>query len=326
MRSVRFHEFGDPAAVLRVEDMPRPEPYPNEILVRLNARPINPSDLLTVSGQYGSLPKLPATPGFEGAGVVEAVGDKVKTVQVGQRVVPIGGNGTWQEYITLNAAQAIPIPDNISDVQAAMLLVNPPTAWIMLNEVLNAKPGEWILQTAAGSVVGTWLIKIAHKQGVKTINVVRRRDQIEALLALGADEVICTADENLEDRVNAITGGRGVPHAVDAVGGELGSRVASLLASGGTLVTYGVLSGQPITVDAGRMLFKETIMRGFWLSRWLRRAGPEKMGATFGALIPMLADGEVESPVEATYDLADVVQAAIHAARPGRSGKIVITG
>lgn len=326
MRSVRFDQFGDPAAVLHVEDLPIPEAGPDEILLRLTARPINPSDLLTVSGQYGSLPKLPATPGYEGSGVIEAVGSNVRSLQVGQRIVPLGGSGTWQEYTTLPAAQVIPIPDSISDIQASMLLVNPATAWILLTEVLNVQPGEWVLQTAAGSALGAWVIKIARKQGFKTINVVRRRDQVETLRAFGADEVICTADENLEDRVNSITGGRGVPHALDAVGGELGGRVVSLLATGGTLITYGLLSGQPITVDAGRMLFKESVLRGFWLTRWLRRAGPVKIGAAFGALIPMLAAGEAESPVAATYDLADIVKAVSHAAQSGRDGKIVITG
>src|SRR5262249_41181120 len=143
--------------------------------------------------------------------------------QVGQRVVPLGADlGTWQEYVTARAAAVLPVPDGIDDLQASMLLVNPPTAWIMLTELLNVHPNEWILQTAAGSAVGAWVIKIAHRIGAKTINVVRRRDQVEALKALGADEVICTADEDLAERVKTITGGRGVPYALDAVGGELG--------------------------------------------------------------------------------------------------------
>ncbi|MHB8624713.1 MAG: zinc-dependent alcohol dehydrogenase family protein [Aggregatilineales bacterium] len=326
MRAVRYDQLGEPAQVLRVENVPRPEPGPQELLIRVTARPINPSDLLTIDGRYGVLPKLPTTPGNEAAGVIESLGSEVKGLRVGQRVVPLGANqGTWQEYVTARAASVLPIPDSINDHQASMLLVNPPTAWIMLTEMLNVQPGEWLLQTAAGSAVGAWVIKIAHKIGAKTINLVRRRDQIEALKAFGADEVICTSDEDVAERVKAITGGKGVPYALDAVGGDTGTQAFAALGRHGTLVVYGLLSGEPMKVD-GRMIFRESTVRGFWRSLWLRNASAEKMSAVFSALLPMLAEQQVESPIETTYDLADVVQAVSHAARPGRNGKILLVG
>src|SRR5579859_2128521 len=122
MRSVRYDQLGDPAQVLRIEDLPKPEPGPREVLIRLAARPINPSDLLSIAGRYGVLPKLPATPGFECAGKIEALGSEVNGLRVGQRVVPLGANqGTWQEYVTARAAAVLPVPDNIDDQQASML-------------------------------------------------------------------------------------------------------------------------------------------------------------------------------------------------------------
>ncbi len=326
MHAVRYDQIGNPAQVLRIEDIARPEPGPQEVLIRVTARPINPSDLLTIDGHYGVLPKLPATPGNEAAGVIEALGSEVKGLQTGQRVVPLGANqGTWQEYVTARAAAVLPIPDSISDQQASMLLVNPPTAWIMLTELLNIQPGEWLLQTAAGSAVGAWVIKIAQKIGTKTINLVRRRDQIETLKAIGAEEVICTADEDVVQRVKALTGGKGVSYALDAVGGEVGTQAYAALGRHGTLIVYGLLSGEPLKID-GRMVFRESTVRGFWLALWLRTATPEKMSAVFSALLPMLSEKQAESPVEATYDLADVVQAVSHAARSGRNGKILLLG
>ena len=131
MKSVRFYEFGNPAELLRVEDVEQPEPGANQVLVRMRARSINPSDLLTVRGLYGALPKLPATPGLEGMGEVAAVGEGVRNFRVGQRVIPLGIAGTWQEYLVASEQQLIPVPDQITDQTAAQFVVNPLTAWII---------------------------------------------------------------------------------------------------------------------------------------------------------------------------------------------------
>src|SRR5919112_5983870 len=255
MQSVRFHEFGDPAEVLRVEEVPRPEPRAGEVLVRMRARPINPSDLLTVRGLYGSLPVPPATPGLEGMGEVAAVGEGVTHLSEGQRVIPLGVAGTWAEYVVAPAAQLIPVPDGVSDQTAAQFVVNPLTAWIMTVEELGLQPGEWLLQTAAGSTLGRVVLQIARQRGFKTINVVRRREQGEELKALGADEVICTDEEDIPERVKQITGREGLRKAIDAVGGETGAAVMRSLARGGVMLVYGLLSAKPMPIDGGRMIF-----------------------------------------------------------------------
>src|SRR5215212_11458521 len=223
MQSVRFHEFGNPAEVLRVEDVAKPEPGAGQVLVKMRARAINPSDLLTVRGLYGSLPEPPATPGLEGMGEVAELGEGVTHLRAGQRVIPLGVAGTWQEFVVAPAAQLIPVPDPISDRTAAQFVVNPLTAWIMTVEELALQPGEWLLQTAAGSTLGRVVLQIAKQRGFKTINVVRRREQGEELKALGADEVICTDEEKIAERVKEITGKEGLRKAIDAVGGETGS-------------------------------------------------------------------------------------------------------
>ncbi|HVG33459.1 MAG TPA: zinc-dependent alcohol dehydrogenase family protein [Pyrinomonadaceae bacterium] len=326
MKSVKFSEFGNPAHVLRVEDVPQPEPGANQVLVRLRARSINPSDLLTVRGLYGALPKLPATPGLEGMGEVAAIGDGVTHLRPGQRVIPLGVQGTWQEYILAPSAQLIPIPDSISDQTAAQFVVNPLTAWIMTIEELKVQPGEWLLQTAAGSTLGRVVLQIARQRGFKTINVVRRREQVEELKALGADEVICTADEDIAERAKEITGKAGLTKAIDAVGGQTGADVMRALGRGGVLLVYGLLSMQPMPIDGGRMIFTTTTLKGFWLTEWLRSAPPERQQAVTSEMLRAMATNEIVPPVEAQYPLTDVLAAVEHAERPGRSGKVLLVG
>ena len=326
MQSVKFHEFGNPADVLRVEDVPQPEPGANQVLVRLRARSINPSDLLTVRGLYGALPRLPATPGLEGMGEVAAVGHGVNNLRPGQRVIPLGVQGTWQDYILAPSAQLIPIPDSISDRTAAQFVVNPLTAWIMTIEELSLKPGEWLLQTAAGSTLGRVVLQIARLRGFKTINVVRRREQVEELKTLGADECICTADEEIVERVKEITGKAGLTKAIDAVGGQTAADVMRALGRNGVMLIYGLLSMEPMPFDGGRMIFTTTTIRGFWLTEWLRSAAPERQQAVMTELLRSMATNEIVPPVEAEYKLADVHAAVEHAERPGRSGKVLLVG
>ena len=326
MQSVRFHEFGNPAEVLRVEDVPKPEPGAGQVLVRMRARPINPSDLLTVRGLYGSLPVPPATPGLEGVGEVAELGEGVAHLRVGQRVIPLGVAGTWQEFIVAPAAQLIPVPDAVGDQTAAQFVVNPLTAWIMTIEELDLQPDEWLLQTAAGSTLGRVVLQIAKQHGFKTINVVRRREQAEELKALGADEVICSDDEDIPQRVREITGKEGLKKAIDAVGGETGAAVVRALGRGGVLLVYGLLSERPMPIDGGRMIFTSATVRGFWLGEWMRSAPPERQQAVTAEMLRSMATQEIVPPVEAEYPLADILAAVEHSERPGRSGKVLLVG
>ena len=239
------------------------------MLLRMRARPVNPSDLSMLRGRYGQLPPLPATPGLEGVGEVEALGAGVDSVAAGQRVVPLGASpGTWAERMVVPAARLVPVPDGVSDDAAAQLVVNPLSAWVLLVDELDVQPGEWLLQNAAGSTLGRIVLQLARARGFRTINVVRRAEQGEELLALGADEVIATDRDDLGERVREITGGEGVAKAIDAVGGELAGRMAAALAPRGTLITYGRLSGEAsVPLD-----YAHPDLRGHHRSRVLARA------------------------------------------------------
>jgi NADPH:quinone reductase-like Zn-dependent oxidoreductase len=325
MRAVRFREFGEPGEVLEVEEVALPEPGLGQVRVRMRVRPINPSDLFAIRGRYGVLPKLPATPGMEGAGVVDALGEGVTELREGQQVVPLGGGGTWQEYVVVEARSLLPLPPGLSDAQAAMLLANPTSAWIMLEEELRVRQGEWVLQNAANSAVGRFVIQLARHRGYRTINVVRRRDVFEELREDGADEIL-TEDEDVVERVQEITGGKGVRYALDSVAGQSGSRLVRCLAPGGTLIVFGAISQKPLVVDPGQMLFRGTSVRGWWLMQWFRTASPEQQANLFQTLIPLVAQGVLRAPVAAEYDLAQVHEAVAAAEGSERKGKILLVG
>ena len=326
-RAVRFAAFGEPADVLTTQDVPTPSPGPGEVLLRMRARPVNPSDLSVVRGRYGELPPLPATPGLEGVGEIEALGAGVDGPAVGRRVVPLGiGPGTWAERMTAPAAALVPVPDGVPDEAAAQLVVNPLSAWVLLTEELDVRPGEWLLQSAAGLTLGRVVLQIARARGVRTVNLVRRAEQADELRALGADEVVVGDGPDAVERIREVTGGEGVPKAMDAVGGAVGATCAAALAPRGTLVAYGRLSQEPLPLDTGLQIFRGTTVRGFWLTRWFQESAPAHVSQTIGAVLDRMAAGAIDPPVEARYDLGDVRAAVAHAERRGRSGKVILTG
>lgn len=326
MRSLQYTAFGNPIEQVQLVETPKPQPAAGEVLVRLTHRTVNPADLLAIEGRYAILPDaFPAVPGGEAAGEVEALGDGVTDLAVGQRVIPLGGGGKWQESIVVAAQQVIPVPDPISSQTAAQLIVNPVTAHVMLLEELALKEGDWLLQTAAGSTLGRIAIQMAKVKGIKTVNLVRRRDQVDELLGLGADAVFSTQDDDVSGQIRAVTDG-GAHGAIDAVGGETGALALKALRGGGTMLTYGLLSGQPIPVDAAHMLFSGTGLRGFWLSAWFPRQSQEHIRTVLTDLMTLMAQGQIVPPVDSEYDLADFKSAFEHMATPGRSGKILLVG
>lgn len=329
MKAVVFDRFGDPAEVLHVADVPMPEPGRGEVRVRMLASPINPSDLLTVRGQYGRLPKLPGTPGFEGAGVVDAVGSgflgRLRRLKAGKRVAVLNATGgNWQEYVVVPVKQVVPVPADIPDEQVATFFVNPASALVMVRYVLRVPPGAWLLQTAAGSALGRMVIRLGRHFGFRTLNVVRRREQADELIAAGGDAAVATNEESLEERVRAITGGAGVPFALDAVGGATGSEAVRSLGVGGRLLVYGTLAGEPLSVDPRVLIAGSKRVEGFWLSTWSRAQNPLTMLQLFRQITLLLRAGVLTSEVGAKFSLAEIQAAVKQAEQPGRHGKVLL--
>ena len=287
IRALVAQRVGEPADVLRLESRPRPEPGEGQVLVRVRAAPVHATDLHIMRGRYGYTPEFPTVLGSESVGVVEAVGPDVDTLEVGQRVVTVLVTGTWQELVVVAASQVIPAPDELSDSAACQLITNPLTALLLVREI-GVRPGEWLLQTAAGSTVGRLVVQLARHRNIPTINVVRRRAAVDEIRQLGGTDVICTEDEDLATRIDEIAGDQGVRKALDCVAGQLGADVFRALAPGGELLVYGALSTHrqtdpsalTIPLFARSVIYDAKQVRGFWMFRWVVTTPPDVTTAT----------------------------------------------
>lgn len=325
MKAVVFNRVGVPEEVLAVREVPKPVPGRGEVLVRILASPINPSDLMYVAGNYGLKPTLPATPGFEAVGVVEASGGGLLgKFRVGKRVVVLGSRtGAWAEYAVASAKQVVPVPSEIPDDQAASFFVNPATAVVLTRDVLAVPRGEWLLQTAAGSALGKMVIALGKKHGFRTINVVRRREQVEELKKLGADAVIVEADGPLPEQVHKLVGG-GVKYAIDPVGGTTGTQAIESLAAGGRAVLYGLLSGEPVRLDPRFLITGSKSVEGFWLSDWAGKASILAKLRLIRTIRGLMTEGIVKTEIAATLGLDNIASAVRQAAAPGKGGKVLL--
>lgn len=328
MQAVQFAKPGTPTAVLRVVEVETPQPARGEVRVRMLASPINPSDLMFVEGTYGQQPVLPATPGFEGVGVVEAGGGVLGRMLTGQRVAVLNRRGgNWAEQVVVPAKQVVPIGRSLPQEQAATFFVNPLTAVVLTERVCRLQRGEWLLQSAAGSSLGRMVIRLGRTNGFRTLNIVRRADQVSELKALGAHEVLvfdaATDDpEVLIAEVLDRTGG--VRCAIDPVGGTAGSALVRCLRERGRLVVFGSLSGQPLQVSPRTLLTSRVMIEGFWLGPWmLSQPLPTKL-RLIRRVRRLIEQGVLRTDVGATFPLTEVRAAVEAAMAPERSGKVLI--
>ena len=322
MKQVQFTAFGAPHEVAACVDVPDVgAPGPDEVVIEVLAFPINPADLLTITGGYAVRPKLPATLGAECVGRIAAVGSEVRDLAVGDRVINLGRDN-WCQRRKVPAAQALRVPADADLLQLAMLKVNPATALMMLRNYVELQPGDWVIQDAANSGVGTNLIRLARADGIRTVNVVRRASLVEPLQAIGADVVVVDGAD-LAERVRQATGGA-IRLAIDAIGGEIVMRLADCLAEGGTVVNYGLLSGQPCQLGAHHTIFKGVTLTGFWLQKSLTAMARPDLETLYGGLAARVADGTLRVEIEATYPIEEIKAAVTHAGREGRGGKVLV--
>lgn len=324
MKKAEYEERGPvPQDVIRAVECDDPAPEAGEVLVEVLAAPINPSDVLTLTGHYGILPPLPAVGGGEGVGRVIGLGADVTQPAEGQTVLLPVGSGTWRTRMTVPANKLIPLPNDADPAQLAMLTVNPPTASLLLSEFVQLEDGEWVIQNAANSGVGGYLVQLAKIRGLRTVNIVRRESAVDGVREMGADVVLVDGDD-LATRVADATDGASIRLGIDAVGGEATERLASCLAESATLVNYGAMSGNPSMLSARSLVFNDVTFKGFWLARWFRNATQAQQMAVFGELTQLIASGQLRSRIQATYDI-DHIQEAVAAATQGeRDGKILL--
>jgi trans-2-enoyl-CoA reductase len=317
-----YETHGNPADVLRLETRPWPMPAGDEAVVKMCAAPINPADLNQIEGKYPVRPELPATPGFEGVGIVVQLGVEVTGLTKGALVILPHNVGTWRDAVAVKANELVVVPDGIEPVQAAMLKINPLTAWRLLRDYVDLQRGDWLIQNAANSAAGRDVIQIAQELGYRTVNVVRRGEMIDELRAEGGDVVLVDGD-SLRDQVKNATGGASIHLGLNSVGGDSALRIANCLAPGGTLVSFGAMSLQPLKIPTGLLIFKDLRFRGIWINKWYDNATPSERIETFRPIFEMAQRGLLKTKVERAYPLSEIKTAVAHAAQGKRSGKII---
>jgi NADPH2:quinone reductase len=330
MKALVIEQNGEPSTVVQWRDLPEPMPGPGEVRVKMLLAPVHPSDLHIIRGRFAQQrqPKLPASPGSEGVGIIDAVGSGVPDSRVGERVVLLDVPGTWREQVISTAERAVPVPDGVSDEDAAQALINPMTAWAMTMVEHQLAPGDWLVQSAAGSTVGRFVLQIAKAQGFHTINLVRRAEQVAEIRALGGEVVICTADENWPEQLKNATGG-GIAKAIDCVAGRTGATLVRQLSPGGRLLMYGALSSHRQTdpsafempVFAPALIYSSTEVHGWLIYTWLMRQGVGAGSRMLSNLLKLIADGRLKPPSAERYSLDDAHAAFAAAEQAGHDAK-----
>jgi len=314
--------FGKPGEVLTFESGIPWEPPADTVVVEMHAAPVNPADLNLIEGTYGVRPEPPFTPGIEGSGVV--VRSPAADFAPGDRVAMVGRAGTWASHVAVPADRLIKLQDGIDMRQAAMLKVNPATAWRLLHAFRKIREGEWVVQNAGNSGVGRCLIQIAKSLGIRTISMVRNSEVMDELKALGADHVLLDDADGLAHALE-IMGGRNAILACNAVGGESALRLMNLLADGAPHVTYGAMARRPLTVPNGLLIFRDIAIRGLWVSRWIDSASIEELRSVYGDLARRIVDGALTQPVDSCFALAAFAEAMKRQNESSRNGKVMFS-
>lgn len=322
-KTIIFENVGNPSDVLKIKSQPLPECGPDEIMVKMILCAVNPSDINFIEGRYGIKPSLPAVAGLDGVGVILVTGAKVNTLHPGQLVRLHPGHGSWRQYVVLKPTLVEAYPDGLTLEQASIFSVNPITAWCLLSLFKTIGPGQWLIQNAATSAVGKYVIQLARQRRLRTVNLVRDPKAIAPLQALGGD-VVLEDKEGVEDQITALTGKAEIKLGLNAVGGESALRMMSAMGQASAMVTYGALSKQALKVPNSFLIFKNIELRGFWLTQWKKQTARGQQLVVERELTELFKSGHLDTFIQKIYPLEDFAEALTQAQASGRSGKILI--
>jgi len=324
MIALQFASFGQPTDVVAPKDIDKPEPGKGEIRLKLVLSPIHNHDLATIRGTYGIKPPLPAVGGSEMVGVVDAIGEGVTGISPGQRMTTML-RGAWAQFAIAPAASAIPIPPNVPDEVAAQLIAMPLSAMILFDE-LHAPAGSWVVQNAANGAVGRNFMRIAQAAGVNVVNLVRRDSSVAEMKSFGAQHVVNTENADWEKQIRDMAGSGDIVAVVDSVCDANSTQLNALLARGGQHVVFGALAAHALVLNPGNLIFKESTVRGFWMTSWVEHATNEQRVGAIMKLVGLAMNGTLALPVGSVHPLADSTAALKAAETPGRPGKVLFKG
>jgi NADPH:quinone reductase-like Zn-dependent oxidoreductase len=321
MYALQFSTFGEPSEVIELVTLPDPEPpKANEVVIGMEYAPTNPVDFLIARGWYGVLPSLPAGAGSEGVGRVLAVGEGVRHLNVGDRVLAPHPSPTFREKLVVPAAGLFALPSHADPQQLAMASINPSTGALLLSNFVTLSPGDWVIQNAGNSGVGRAVIAVAKERGLRTVSLVRRQELIDELIAAGGDVVLLDG-AGVAARVAEATGNANIALGLEGIGGEAALSVAGSVAPGGTVVVYSSITGQPNFFSAIDIVFRNVTIRGLWIENPAVHQSPQFQEAIKTG-VQLIAEGKLQVPVAATYALSEVKQAIAHVQRGG--GKVLL--
>ncbi len=310
MLAVQLEKNGGP---LSVRQIPVPRPGPGEVLIRMAASPINPSDLFFLAGNYAFQKPFPVVPGLEGSGTVVRAGKGlVSRMWMGKRVACAAAqttDGAWAEYMVTSAMLCFPLPKKLTTEQGAMLIVNPMTA-VSFFDLAKSEKHAAIVSTAAASALGRMVTRLGRQNGLPVINIVRRQEQVELLDSLGAQYVLNSLDDDFADRLRELAHQLNATLLLDAVGGDMTQRLLDAAPFGSTMLVYSNLSGEPSVFNSETLIFGDKKVVGFFLSNW---AGRKSFIAKlwFTRRVKQLASSALQTTVQKKLPLS-AAQQALH--------------
>lgn len=321
MRAIWVEELGEPD-VLRLRELPIPVPAAGEVRLKVEAVGINFADVLASAGQYLTRTRVPYTPGMEFAGTIDALGEGVTGLEVGQRVASLGGRGGLAEFALSPAAALIPVPVSFSGAQAAAFPVSYFTAYFGLRTLGRGVPGEWVLVQAAAGALGTASIQLAKQMGMNVVAMASTEAKLQIARGLGADVTLLQDDPERVQKVREAAGGKGVPLVLEVVGGTRFQESLDMAANLGRVIVIGNASREQADMRPVELMKRNLSVTGLWLTSLMQ--DQELAQGAAQELAKLLATGNVVPQVGPTYPLADSARAFRDLMGRKTTGKVII--
>ena len=325
MKALQIIDYSGEKSSFKLIDKPITPLKDNQVRVRIHSSPINPSDLMFIRGLYGIKKKLPVVPGFEASGTIVEIFPEISKFKVGDRVACVAGStgdGTYAEFLTTESENCIPLLDSVSLEEGSMFFVNPLTSYALL-ELAKEKLATGIMQTASASALGKMIVRLCKERNIPLLNIIRKEEQIQSLLELGAEHILNSSSPNFEKEYLKLSRKLKINFFIDAVGGDVAEKIFLLSPQETNMICYGNLSENPISLNPGIFIFQKKSVSGFWLSFWIKSLNQEDFFKHTQDAQKLLSTS-LRSDVQKRFTLEDGFEAIDYYKNNMSAGKILI--